>query len=78
MRRMFTGLTAVALAASLMSTTACSSNMGRGAIIGAATGAAVGAAVVERDPSTAASATRPAIRSSLPSGSTNGASATNT
>ncbi len=45
MRRMFTGLTAVALAASLMSTTACSSNMGRGAIIGAATGAAVGAAV---------------------------------
>lgn len=46
MRRFFTGLTAVVLSVTLVtSTTACASNTGRGAIIGAATGAAVGAAV---------------------------------
>lgn len=38
-------LTALALAAALVGTSACSSYTGRGAIIGAATGAAVGAAV---------------------------------
>ncbi|UCC25741.1 MAG: OmpA family protein [Gemmatimonadales bacterium] len=45
MRRPLTGLTALALAASLVSVNACSTNTGRGAIIGAAAGAAVGAAV---------------------------------
>lgn len=46
MRRIFTGVTGLALALTLVTTTtACSSYTGRGALIGAATGAAVGAAV---------------------------------
>lgn len=45
MRRIPSAFTALALAATLVTTTACSSYTGRGAIIGAATGAAVGAAV---------------------------------
>jgi len=45
MRQKMTGFTALALATTLVATTACSSYTGRGALIGAATGAAVGAAV---------------------------------
>lgn len=57
MRRVSTGATALVLAATMVATTGCSSNMGRGALIGAGAGAAVGAAVG----STGGSTTRGAI-----------------